>query len=84
MREYSPGARSRRAQSSRRQESSWARRSGEVVTLPLLARVEGQCGSCLLPYAPGEAIAKFVERVQDASWWGHAVCVASARAERPP
>lgn len=65
-----------------RREASWARRSGPVVTVPLLARVEGQCGACLWPVAVGDRTAKFVD--EGSSWWGHALCVAAARAERPP
>lgn len=79
----SPAARSRRSMVSRRQEASWARRSGQVAVLPLLARQEAQCGACLWPVVVGDRIAKFMDAGE--AWWGHVQCVTAARGEwRPP
>lgn len=81
-RETSPAAAQRRRTRSARQQASWAQRSGEVATRPLLAREEHPCGACLLPVRVGDQIARFTDLM--GSWWGHALCVAAARAERPP
>lgn len=80
--ETSPVAARRRRTRSQRQQATWANRSGRVHVRPLLALEEGPCGGCVIPVRVGDQVALCVQG--DGSWWGHQVCVAAARGERPP
>lgn len=82
-REVSPAAYQRSRSRAQRQQASWAQRSGQVHTRPLLAPEEGPCGGCVTPVRVGDQVALCGGR-DGSSWWGHALCVAQARQERPP